>query len=153
MILRFAVLNLSFLWLAQWLFIRLTSASPNVQPFLHGALGIAASSYLLGVYFLGRQRASLRLRLVQLGIAGIVFYFVWSIGIVGVTHLASNLETGFSKAGVAFFYGTSGTQFFHFHEAAIFCLIAFIPAFVLNLLANVMLRKWLFPKRPHLVKS
>jgi len=120
---------------------------------LHGALGIAASSYLLGVYFLGRQRASLRLRLVQLGIAGIVFYFVWSIGIVGVTHLASNLETGFSKAGVAFFYSTSGTQFFHFHEAAIFCLIAFIPAFVLNLLANVMLRKWLFPKRPHLVKS
>jgi hypothetical protein len=97
MILRFAVLNLSFLWLAQWLFIRLTSASPNVQPFLHGAFGIAASSYLLGVYFLGRQRASLRLRLVQLGIAGIVFYFVWSIGIVGVTHLASNLETGFSK--------------------------------------------------------
>jgi hypothetical protein len=115
--------------------------------------GFGGACRPLNVYFLGRQRASLRLRLVQLGIAGIVFYFVWSIGIVGVTHLASNLETGFSKAGVAFFYGTSGTQFFHFHEAAIFCLIAFIPAFVLNLLANVMLRKWLFPKRPHLVKS
>jgi hypothetical protein len=141
MTLRFALLNLSFLSLAQWLFIRFTSASPNVQPFLHGAFGIAASSYLLGVYFLGRQRASLTLRLVQLGIAGIVFYFVWSMGIVGATHLASNLETGFSEAGVAFFYGTSGTQFNQFHEAVIFCLIAFMPAFVLNLLANVILKK------------
>ena len=98
-----------------------------MQPFLHGAFGIAASSYLLGVYFLRRQRASLTLPLVQLGIAGLVFYFVWSIGIVGATHLASSLETGFSEAGIAFFYGTSGTQFFHFHEAAIFCLIGSSP--------------------------
>jgi hypothetical protein len=75
------------------------------------------------------------------------------MGIVGATHLASNLETGFSKGRVAFFYGTSGTQFFHFHEAAIFCLIAFIPAFVLNLLTNVILRKWLFSKKAHLIKS
>jgi hypothetical protein len=55
MILRFALLNLSFLSLAQWLFIRLTSASPNVQLFLHGAFGIAASSYLLGVYWVYRM--------------------------------------------------------------------------------------------------
>jgi hypothetical protein len=128
-------------------------SSPNVQPFLPGAFGIAISSYLLGVYFLRRPRASLRLRLVQLGIAGIVFYFVWSMGIVGATHLASKLETGFSKAEVAFFYGTSGTQFFHFHEAAVFCLIGFMPAFVLNLLANVILKKWPFSKRAHLIKS
>jgi hypothetical protein len=47
MTLRFALLNLSFLSFAQWLFIRLKSASPNVQPFLHGAFGIATSSYLL----------------------------------------------------------------------------------------------------------
>ena len=74
MTLRFTLLNLSFLSFAQWLFIRLTDASPNVQPFLHGAFAIAALSYLLGVYLLGRQRASMMLRLAQLGIAGIVFY-------------------------------------------------------------------------------
>ncbi|HEY9596351.1 MAG TPA: hypothetical protein V6D33_01615 [Cyanophyceae cyanobacterium] len=147
MTLRFALLNLSVLSFVQWLFIKLTSASPDVQPFLHGAFGIAASIYLLGVYVLRRQKASLMLRLVHLTIAGIVFYLVWSLGIVGATHLASNLATGFSKTKGALFYGTSGTQFFHFHEAAIFCLIAFLPVFVLNLVVNVMLRNWLFPKR------
>ncbi|MGB5963575.1 MAG: hypothetical protein WBG73_23260 [Coleofasciculaceae cyanobacterium] len=40
MTLRFALLNLSFLSPAQWLFIRLTSASPNVQSLWHGTLAL-----------------------------------------------------------------------------------------------------------------
>jgi hypothetical protein len=147
MTLRFALLNLFFLGLAQWLFVQLTYASPSVQPFLNCAFGVAASCYLLGAYFFIRPRATLRLYLIHLGLAYIIFYFVWSIGIVSATKLASHVTTHGSREGVAFFYGTSSVQFVEFNNNShAFFLLASIPPFVLNLLANVIFRKWIFSK-------
>ncbi len=148
MTLRFALLNLFFLGVAQWLFVQLTYASPSVQPFLNCAFGVAASCYLLWAYFFIRPRATLRLYLIHLSLAYIIFYFVWSIGIVSATKLASHVATHGSREGVAFFYGTSSVQFLEFNNNSnAFFLFASIPPFAFNILANVILRRWLFSKQ------
>ena len=141
MTLRFYLVNVFFLATAQWLFLYLTQASRALQPLLHGVFLLAVCFYLIYAYLFLRKPASRMLCIAHLSIAGIIFYLVWSVGIVAATHLAALRLYGGKGA---LFYGTSGTQFYRYWGDTLFCLISFLPGFGLNMVANITFRKWLF---------
>lgn len=144
MTLRFSLLNFCFLALTHGLFIHLTSASQTVQPWLHGAFLIAFAYYLICFFFLRRKTKSVKQILSSLTIAGLAFYSIWSIGIIVATRIVANP----TAAHVHFLYGTSSVQFLEYNNnTTLFFLLAFVPPFLLNILSNVVLKKWLFPKK------
>jgi hypothetical protein len=144
MTLRFYLVNIFFLATAQWLFFYFTQASSDVEPWLHSVFLLAACFYLIYTYIFLRKPTSLMLCIAHLSIAGSIFYLVWSVGIVAATHLAAFRLYGGKGA---LFYGTSGTQFYRYWSDTLFCLIAFLPGFGVNMLTNLTFRKWLFRTR------
>ena len=142
--LPFFVLNFFFLALIHGLFIHLTFASSTVQPWLHSAFLIAVACYLLFFSFFRRKIKSVRQILSALIIAGTLFYWVWSVGIIVATIIVAKP----TASHVHFLYGTSSVQFLKYdNHTASFFLIAFVPLFLLNIIINLILRKWLFPKK------
>ena len=145
MTLRFCLVNLFFLGLAHWLFFWIAHPTQDnvwLQLALHVAFGVGAGLYLLYADFFLRRRASPLRYLTHLSIASGIFYLTWTVGIAIASNFADWMQRS-SKVRELLYTNTSGQQFSSYHDTFSFFVIFFMVIFILNLCANMILKKWL----------
>lgn len=137
---RFIVIHLFVLSLAHGLFLRVTTPSPTIQPFLYSVFGLAAIGYFMSARILRGRGLSRRIYWSYLIIPLITFGAIWSFGIVAATQFTSWMIHINGGAEASLFYGTSGTQFLVYQDA-LFCWILLLPVSFITLLTHLLLRK------------
>lgn len=133
-------INLFLLTLVHCLFFRFTTPSPTIQPLLHAVFGIGILTYCVSADWATRLFATHTLAWVFSLLPMLLFSIVWTSGIVAVTRLLSWLMSIQNGTEASLFYGTSGTQFFHYSDTQ-WCWVLLLPIAILTILIHLILRR------------
>ncbi len=123
-------------------FLRLTTPAPPIQPWLHAVFGLAIGLYGLTVgWCRQRQRVAAHpLDWLFVLLPVVLFGLVWTSGIVAVTQWLSWRDTVQNGTEASLFYGTSGTQFFHYADTQL-CWVLVLPVVGVNGLIHLLHRR------------